>query len=48
MAEPTAGSNQLSSSDNNDDDTVDDATSNDHVANNEEGTIYIHSAVHYC
>ena len=32
MAEPTAGPNQLSSSDSNDDDTVDDDTSDDPVA----------------
>ena len=44
MAEPTAGPNQLSSSDSNDDDTVDDDTSDDHVAA-EEGIIYMHSAV---
>ena len=48
VAEPTAGSNQLSSSDSNDDDTIDDDTSDDHVAADEEGIIYIHSAVYYC
>ena len=44
MAEPTAGPNQLSSSDSNDDDTVDDDTGDDHVTA-DEGIIYIHSAV---
>ena len=32
MGEPTAGPNQLSSSDSNDDDTVDDDTTDGHVA----------------